>query len=125
MPPSTHTKSAAGERSAPHRGMLQNKLPEDVVHDIIRGAVEAERKFICDALPCDLIGMNIELMTRPGSGPSGDDSTSALQHVALLDQDHAHTPFGLHPGTSDRFRAEVGGRTRPKLFQHRLTSGPH
>merc|ERR1712087_473599 len=25
---------------------------------------DAERRFICDALPCDLIGMNSELMTR-------------------------------------------------------------
>merc|ERR1712176_1314747 len=45
-------------------GMLQNKLPEDVVHVIVRGAVDAERRFICEALPCDLIGMNSELMTR-------------------------------------------------------------
>ena len=44
--------------------MLQNKLPEDIVHDIIRGAVEVERKFICDALSCDLVGMNKELMTQ-------------------------------------------------------------
>merc|ERR1712199_28898 len=44
--------------------MLQNKLPDDVVHGIIRGAVAAERRFICDALSCDLIGMNNELMTR-------------------------------------------------------------
>merc|ERR1719194_132462 len=44
-------------------GMLQNKLPEDVVHDIIRVAVSVERKFICEALSCDLIGMNNELMT--------------------------------------------------------------
>merc|ERR1712039_226804 len=40
------------------------KLPEDVVHDIVRGAVAVERRFICEALPCDLIGMNSELMTR-------------------------------------------------------------
>jgi len=45
-------------------GMLQNKLPEDVVHGIVSGAVEVERRFICDALPCDLIGMNNDLMTR-------------------------------------------------------------
>jgi len=44
--------------------MLKNKLPEEIVHDIIKGAVAAEREFICDALPCDLIGMNSELMTR-------------------------------------------------------------
>merc|ERR1712091_442387 len=45
-------------------GMLENKLPEDVVHDMIRGAVAVERKFICEALSCDLIGMNSELMAR-------------------------------------------------------------
>merc|ERR1712010_371268 len=44
--------------------MLQHKLPDDTVHGIIRGAVAAERRFICDALSCDLIGMNSELMTR-------------------------------------------------------------
>ena len=44
--------------------MLENKLPEDVVHGIIRGAVDVERRFICEALSCDLIGMNSELMTR-------------------------------------------------------------
>ena len=38
--------------------MLENKLPEDIVHDMIKGAVEVERDFICGALPCDLIGMN-------------------------------------------------------------------
>merc|ERR1712024_370220 len=45
-------------------GMLQNKLPDDVVHNIVRGAVSAERAFICDALPCDLIGMNRDMMTK-------------------------------------------------------------
>jgi len=44
--------------------MLQNKLPDDIVHNMIRGAVDAERKFICEALPCDLIGMNPDMMTR-------------------------------------------------------------
>merc|ERR1712113_206948 len=43
---------------------LQHQLPEDVVHNIIQGAVDVERKFICEALSCDLIGMNSELMTR-------------------------------------------------------------
>mmetsp|Transcript_79878 Transcript_79878/g.138418 ORF Transcript_79878/g.138418 Transcript_79878/m.138418 type:complete len:345 (-) Transcript_79878:125-1159(-) len=43
---------------------LVNPLPEDVIHAIIQGAVDVERKFICDALSCDLIGMNSELMTR-------------------------------------------------------------
>merc|ERR1712194_799942 len=44
--------------------MLQNQLPDAVVHDMVRGAVAAERKFITEALPCDLIGMNNEMMTK-------------------------------------------------------------
>merc|ERR1719395_457572 len=44
--------------------MLQNPLPDDVAQSIIRGAVEVERKFICEALSCDLIGMNSDLMTK-------------------------------------------------------------
>merc|ERR1712046_397920 len=44
--------------------MLQNQLPEDVVNDIVRGAVSVERRFICEALSCGLIGMNSDLMTR-------------------------------------------------------------
>merc|ERR1711904_741715 len=44
--------------------MLQQQLPDEIIHGIVRGAVDAERKFICDALSCDLIGMNNELMTR-------------------------------------------------------------
>jgi len=43
---------------------LQNRLPDAIVHDIVREAVAVERKFICEALPCDLIGMNSEMMTR-------------------------------------------------------------
>jgi ribonucleoside-diphosphate reductase subunit M2 len=45
-------------------GMLENQLPEDIIHGIVRGAVDCERCFICEALSCDLIGMNSELMTR-------------------------------------------------------------
>jgi len=45
-------------------GMLQHQLPDEVVHDMVRDAVAVERKFICEALPCDLIGMNTDMMTR-------------------------------------------------------------
>jgi ribonucleotide reductase beta subunit family protein with ferritin-like domain len=63
--------------------MLQHKLPEDVVHDIIRGAVDTERKFICESLPCDLIGMNSELMTRYIEFVA-DRLLSALGHSKLF-----------------------------------------
>merc|ERR1712151_1421457 len=70
-------------------GMLQHPLPEDVVHDIIRGAVEVERKFICEALSCDLIGMNSELMTKYIEFVA-DRLLTALGHSKLF---NASNPF--------------------------------
>ena len=43
---------------------LVNKLSQDVIHEIIRESVEVETNFICEALPCRLIGMNSELMSQ-------------------------------------------------------------
>ena len=43
--------------------MLNDKVPEDEVHGIFKEAVEIEREFICDSLPCALIGMNSKSMT--------------------------------------------------------------
>ena len=39
------------------------KLPKNKVYEIIKEAVEIEKEFICDALPCRLIGMNSKLMS--------------------------------------------------------------
>lgn len=44
--------------------MLNEKLPESRVHEIIRDAVEFEQEFVTDALPVDLIGMNAKLMSQ-------------------------------------------------------------
>jgi ribonucleotide reductase beta subunit family protein with ferritin-like domain len=43
---------------------LAKKLDAATIHDIIKSAVEKETKFICDALPCSLIGMNARDMTQ-------------------------------------------------------------
>jgi ribonucleoside-diphosphate reductase subunit M2 len=43
---------------------LWNKLTEDKIHAIIKEAVDIETEFICEALPCRLIGMNSDLMTQ-------------------------------------------------------------
>jgi ribonucleotide reductase beta subunit family protein with ferritin-like domain len=34
------------------------------IHEIIKEAVEIETEFICEALPCRLIGMNSQMMTQ-------------------------------------------------------------
>lgn len=42
--------------------MLQNKLPDSIVHSIVKEAVEIEEDFIVKSLPCELLGMNSKLM---------------------------------------------------------------
>jgi len=43
---------------------LKTKLKQSKIHSIIKEAVAIETEFICEALPCRLLGMNAELMTR-------------------------------------------------------------
>ena len=43
---------------------LQKKLDKSRIYEIIKEAVEIETEFICEALPCKLIGMNSDLMTQ-------------------------------------------------------------
>jgi ribonucleoside-diphosphate reductase subunit M2 len=44
--------------------LLNNKLSEERVHEIICEAVEIEREFVCEALSCDLVGMNKVMMSQ-------------------------------------------------------------
>lgn len=43
--------------------LLKMKLSEERVKAIISDAVEIEREFVCEALPCRLVGMNADLMS--------------------------------------------------------------
>lgn len=44
--------------------LQKTKLPEKTVHEIIRDAVSIEKEFVCDAIPCALIGMNSGMMSQ-------------------------------------------------------------
>ena len=44
--------------------MLKNKPSEDIIYEIVREAVEIEKSFIIEALPCSLIGMNATKMSE-------------------------------------------------------------
>lgn len=44
--------------------MIDNKMTEAEVHELIREAVEIEREFITESIPCNMIGMNGELMRQ-------------------------------------------------------------
>tara|TARA_B100000927_G_C16474810_1_gene473002 strand:+ start:4024 stop:5001 length:978 start_codon:yes stop_codon:yes gene_type:complete len=43
---------------------LNKKLNKQKIKEIVKEAVEIEKEFICDALPCRLIGMNSKLMSQ-------------------------------------------------------------
>ena len=43
---------------------LLKKVDKSRIHEIIKEAVEIETEFICEALPCRLIGMNSTMMTQ-------------------------------------------------------------
>jgi hypothetical protein len=43
---------------------LQKKLPKKRVYEIIKDAVDIEKEFIIEAIPCRLIGMNSTLMSQ-------------------------------------------------------------
>ena len=46
-----------------HNQLVQ-KVSQSQIHEIVKEAVDIETEFICDALPCRLIGMNSVLMTQ-------------------------------------------------------------
>ena len=43
---------------------IKNKVPEEQIHSIFSEAVNIEKEFITESLPCNLIGMNSELMKQ-------------------------------------------------------------
>ena len=43
---------------------LQTKLSHEEVHAIVKDAVSIEKEFICNSLPCSLMGMNSALMSQ-------------------------------------------------------------
>ena len=44
--------------------LLTRKLSQERVHEIIADAVEIEKEFVTESLPCGLIGMNADLMKQ-------------------------------------------------------------
>lgn len=47
-----------------YNNLQKTKLPESTVLEIIKNAVTIEKEFVCDAIPCALIGMNAQLMSQ-------------------------------------------------------------
>jgi len=43
---------------------IKNRVTKETVHIMIKEAVEIEKKFIIESIPCSMIGMNEDLMTE-------------------------------------------------------------
>ena len=43
---------------------IKNKLSDEIIHQIVSEAIEIEKTFIIDSIPCSLLGMNALLMTE-------------------------------------------------------------
>ena len=70
-------------------GLLETRLSDAEATKIVLGAVDVEKAFICDALPCSLIGMNANLMKRYIEFVA-DRLLSALGHPKVF---HGTNPF--------------------------------
>ena len=44
--------------------LLKDRLKESEVHDLMKEAVDIEKKFITESIPCSMIGMNDKLMCQ-------------------------------------------------------------
>ena len=44
--------------------MLEQKLDKDRIYEIVKDAVNIEKSFITDSITCNMIGMNVELMSQ-------------------------------------------------------------
>lgn len=44
--------------------MINERIDERTVHNMFTDACEIEREFICDSLPCSMLGMNSDLMSQ-------------------------------------------------------------
>ena len=43
--------------------LLNNKPSDETIRAIVKEAVEIEKEFVCDSLPCALVGMNAKMMS--------------------------------------------------------------
>jgi ribonucleoside-diphosphate reductase subunit M2 len=90
-------------------GKLNTRIPKKKVHDIITEAVAIEKEFICDALPCRLIGMNSDMMQK------------YIEFVA--DRLSAQLGYGKIYGTANPFdfMEMISVETKTNFFESRVS----
>lgn len=87
---------------------IANRVPQEAVHAMFRDAVDVEKSFIIDSIPCALLGMNSELMSTYIEFVA-DRLLVQLEYEKLF---HAHNPFG--------FMERISMETRSNFFEARV-----
>ena len=107
-----------------HAAAPASRKKKNIVHDIVRGAVDVERRFFCEALSCDIIGMNSELMVRYIEFVA-DRLLSALGHAKLFG---ATNPFDWmelisFQGKTNFFEKRVGEYQKAGVMSLLVSAG--
>lgn len=87
---------------------IQNRLSEEVVVSMMKDAVEVEKRFIIDIMPCRLLGMNSELMGTYIEFVA-DRLLTQLGYDKIF---HAHNPFP--------FMERISLETKSNFFEARV-----
>ena len=90
---------------------LQQKMPEDKIHQMFKEAVSIEKEFITEALPCSLLGINPDSMCK------------YIEYVAdrlLFDLGHKKL-YNINKCPLD-YMQKIGMQTSTNFFESRVDS---
>lgn len=87
---------------------IQDKLSDDEIHTIVKEAVDIEKEFILESLPCRLIGMNADLMSQYISYVA-DRLCEQLGHSKIY---NVENPFD--------WMAQQGAEIKANFFENRV-----
>ena len=88
---------------------LQEKMPEDKIYEMFKEAVDIEKEFITEALPCSLLGINPDSMCK------------YIEYVAdklLFDLGHKKI-YNINKCPLD-YMEKIGMQTTANFFEHRV-----
>lgn len=90
--------------------MIKNRISQDTVHDMFKEAVEIEKSFIIESIPCALLGMNSDLMSNYIEFVA-DRLLVQLGYDKLF---NSHNPFS--------FMERISLETKSNFFENRVGS---
>lgn len=88
--------------------MIKNRLPQETVHSMFTEAVEVEKNFIIESIPCALLGMNSQLMSTYIEFVA-DRLLVQLDYEKLF---NVHNPFP--------FMERISIETKSNFFENRV-----